>query len=236
MRLSAEEEHHLLHVLRAHAGEEVTVFDGQGREAAARLESEHPVVLKVINVAVPARQRTISLTLIQAIPKGNRMDWIIEKATELGVVSIWPVKTARVVPCPDERRSEKRVERWRKIALNAAKQCGTNWLPEIRSIEDYGKTLNNAAGFDLFVVGSLAKDARLFRLVLDDARGRKPQPRKIALLVGPEGDLTAEELKLAGDAGAVPVTFGPLVLRVDTAALYGISILMNEFATCLTGS
>jgi len=240
LRLSPEEEHHLLDVLRAVPGDLVTLMDGQGREAKARLTAagagrgaSRRVVLEVVE-KVRTVQPAVRLTLMQALPKGQRMDWIVEKATELGVSEILPVMTEHVVTRLREEQKKARQERWQRIAQSAAKQCRTHWAPEVRPVCAFPEALAVCAKADLFLVGALTPEARGLRTVLVEA-AKKSRPRSLALLIGPEGDLSPAELAEACRAGAAPVSFGPWVLRVDTAALFGLSVLVSEFPTRESG-
>jgi 16S rRNA (uracil1498-N3)-methyltransferase len=239
MFLTADEEHHLLDVLRAKIGDTVAVFDGEGRGAKAvvtevggrrseirnqRSEIEgRRVVLKVLNVGGEAAPG-LAITLIQALPKGRKMDLIVEKAVELGVTQIIPVISERTIVRLDGAARKERGERWQRLALSASRQCGTSWVPDVRSVCDYSEAIGKCSGFDLLLVGSLGCDARPLHDVLN-AAGRKTM---IGLIIGPEGDLTPAEIKKAVDVGAAPVSFGQLVLRVETAALYGLSVLAYE--------
>ena len=233
VRLSSEEAHHLLHVLRAVPGDVVTVFDGQGRQALARLPAlplvPRPSLGLEIMESVPAERPAVFVPRAPALPKGPKMDWIVEKATELGVSVVLPVITERVVTRLRDSQKEERRERWQRIALSAAKQCCTSWVPEVRAVSGFAEAVKRCAEADLFLVGALTPEARAFRTVLREAG--KNRPRQVALLIGPEGDLTPDELAEACRAGAVPVSFGPRVLRVDTAALFGLSVLASELAT-----
>jgi 16S rRNA (uracil1498-N3)-methyltransferase len=219
LRLSSDESHHLLKVLRAEQGDEVFVFDGAGHSARARLDKLDPVTLSVLEETVAEDSRVGGITLIQALPKGKRMDLIVEKATELGVSTIVPVITERVVAIPKADR----VERWRRIVVSAAKQCGASNMPSVLDIMDYGAAIDACGPFDLLLVGSLAPDTKLLKDVLRDS-----EYQSVAVIIGPEGDLTQGELDDAIAKGAVPVSFGELVLRVETAALYVISAIRYE--------
>jgi len=166
------------------------------------------------------------MTLIQALPKGRTMELVVEKATELGVSSICPVISARVVPRIKERSRNERRRRWQKIALNAARQCGSSWVPEVARISGYGELVADLEGFDLVLVGSLGDDALPLRSVM--RRERQSRPQNVALLIGPEGDLTSTETDAAVAAGAISVRFGAQTMRTETAALYGLSVLAYE--------
>jgi len=165
--------------------------------------------------------------LIQAIPKGNRMDWIIEKATELGVTQIVPTVSQRViVRLNGEQRAQRRA-RWQRVAVSAARQCGTAWIPDILPVCDFCELSQYCSDNELFIVGSLERNCLSLRSLLAEWRGKTL--RRLAVLIGPEGDLTPEELKTARELGAVPVSFGPRVYRVETAAVYALSVLAYEF-------
>ena len=236
--LSADEERHLRKVLRARDGDSVMAFDGAGRRCRARIAtlpvdndqagtgrmSKGSSGLTVLVPDGPTERlhRPLELTLLQTIPKGHRMDWIVEKATELGVSRIVPIISKRVVVRLDARQVASRVRRWQRIALEAAKQCQTAWVPEVNGVFPYSEALAQRDKEGLFLLGSLGEDARPMHSVLEDVRHSS---RHAALLIGPEGDLTSEEIDEAVRCGALPVSFGELTLRVETAALFGLSVL-----------
>ncbi len=225
---SDAEAHHLRDVLRAEDGDTVAVFDGAGREARAtvRLAADGMLTLEVSEIG-SAAQRACDIALIQAIPKGARMDLVIEKATELGVARIIPVITDRGVVRLDAKQARKRAERWKRIARSASKQCGTPWLPVIDPAQPYGRAIDRLGEFDAVLLGSLVEGTQPLRMVIDSLR--EQAPASIAVIIGPEGDLTPAETAAAMEAGARPVSFGDLTLRVETAALYAASVLAHEF-------
>ena len=228
--LSPSSEHHLVHVLRVRTGETVELFDGTGRRAVARvgLEKGSRLALQILESSSAAKQ-LVSFVLFQAIPKGTRMDFIVEKATELGAARIFPLLTQRVVvQLSDAKKMEDRRERWQRIAVNAAEQSGVDRVPEITSLSTLEAAMPSAGRLDAFIVGALTPDARPLRDVMAELRPKRPM--SVGLLVGPEGDLTPLEYKLAADAGALPVSFGPHIFRVETAALFGLSVLSYELS------
>jgi len=225
--LPPDESHHLLDVLRAGEGDEVRVVDGQGREAVARVAAgpRGRASLRVVTVSrVP--KRPVAVTLFQAVLKGSAMDTVVEKAVELGAEAVVPVLCERVVTRAGADRLGRRAGRWRRIARSAAKQCGAAWLTEVCPAVRFAQALTGAGAFDLLLIGSLDGSTRPFHAALDDVRGTAI--RTAGLLIGPEGDFTAAERSRAADAGAIPVRFGPLTLRAETAALYGLSVLAYE--------
>lgn len=223
--LSAEEAHHALNVLRLKVGDTLNVFDGRGHEAQARIaeatkDSVRLTILQHSNIpSLPCR-----ITLAQAIPKKS-MDLIVQKATELGVASIVPLVSERSVVKLDE--DSKRIERWREIALEACKQCGNNWLPEIQPPRKAREFLSSPGKFDLRLIASLQPDSKPLKKILGDGAN----PASVLILIGPEGDFTPAELGLAKSAGCLPLSLGPLVLRAETAAIYALSILHHELQT-----
>ena len=223
--LSRDALHHLK-VLRPQHGELVELFDGRGGlrryayDAAAR-------ALAAVS-GEPLRQvprPDASLTLFACVTKGSRWDWTVEKATELGVTRIVPVLSARtIVRIPASERAAKR-ERWQRIAEDAARQSDAAWLPEIDAATDFEDTLPLVRATRCFV-GALAEPPPkpILAALAERPRARTGAPEALALYVGPEGDFTPEELR-ALVAIATPVSFGPTVLRAETAAIFGLSVL-----------
>lgn len=233
IRLSPEESHHLVTVNRCGRRDPVTAFDGHGREWLTECTdaSRGAAVLRV-KEARAATTRTFSITLAQALPKGSTMDEIVRQATEVGAARIIPLISERTQVHLDGDRADKKVEKWRTTAIEAAKQCGNPWLPEIASVRKFDGFLATAKDYDLRLVASLHAGTTTLKTALAAfARQHGHPPRHALWLVGPEGDFSPMEMTAAITAGFVPVTLGPLVLRSDTAALYALSILGNELGS-----
>jgi 16S rRNA (uracil1498-N3)-methyltransferase len=228
--LSPAESHHLAAVNRARAGDTVVAFDGRGTEWICELVSERKgaATLKV-RFAQKARPLAYEITLGQALPKGGFMDAIVRKATELGAACIVPLVSERTEVHLEGERSDKKIEKWQVAALEAAKQCGNPWLPEIAPVQGAAAFMSAARGHDLKLIASLQPGARSLKTVLaawHAANGRAP--KKVLWLVGPEGDFTPAEMSLSQSCGFEPITLGPLVLRCETAAVYALSVLSYE--------
>lgn len=230
LALDEAESHHALDVLRLQPGDRVAVFNGQGTEATAEIAtaSKRSVGLKVLtsSKSTPLRCR---ITLGQAIPKGKNMDLIIQKATELGAASIAPLMSERTVVTCDEKDAAKKQEKWQHTAVEAAKQCGQNWLPSVRLPRSLKDFFAEGEQYDLMLIASLQPDALPPKELLAEITaqtGRKPS--NVLILVGPEGDFTPAEISLAKSNGCRPITLGPIVLRTETAAIYCMSILGYE--------
>ncbi|MDD5483116.1 MAG: RsmE family RNA methyltransferase [Kiritimatiellae bacterium] len=227
--LPAGEAHHLLNVLRVKKGDEIEVFDGRGRTARAALLSarKDSAVISILSSTIRrADPPAPAVVLIQALPKHSGLDAIVQKATELGVHKIIPAVTDRVIVKISGRAADEKVARWRKIILAAAKQSRTAWLPEINPIVSLAEAVREVP-CDLRIFGSLAPQAPLLREVM--AKVGRPGPGSIALAIGPEGDLTDEEQGMLVGANFKPASFGTEVLRVETAAVFGLSALNYEF-------
>ncbi|MBW8781020.1 MAG: 16S rRNA (uracil(1498)-N(3))-methyltransferase [Verrucomicrobia bacterium] len=231
LRLSAEESHHLVVVNRARQGDAVVAFDGRGTEwdCELRTDSKREAVLAVRSTR-QAPPLPFDITLAQALPKGPAMDAIVRKATEIGARRIVPLETERTQVHLDGDRSDKKIEKWQIAALEAAKQCGNPWLPEITALQKLDSFLAAVEPeYDLKLIASLHPGARPLKDVLahfKTAQGRAP--KKATWLIGPEGDFSPAEMSAALTAGFTPVTLGPLVLRCETAAVYALSVLSYE--------
>ncbi|HNR93812.1 MAG TPA: RsmE family RNA methyltransferase [Kiritimatiellia bacterium] len=226
--LSAAESHHLKHVMRIRPGDEVVVMDGAGREAPAMVAGEHgrALLLKILSVRRHPRP-DLAIHLLSAVLKGPKMDWLVQKATELGAASLLPVQMARCVVRLNERQAADRCERWRQIAQGGIKQCGTPFLPVIGPVTDFAGALTHAGAFDILLICSLGPDARSLRAVLGDAHARGVC--SVGVLVGPEGDFTSGEIAAALSADAVPVTLGAQVLRAETASVFALGAIQYEW-------
>lgn len=221
--LHGDEARHLAQVLRIKPGQSVTVFDGNGRQAEAEVltATREQVILKLGEAkSTPTPQPTI--TLVQAIPKGKNMDLIVQKAVELGVARIQPLVTRHTVVQPGQGKADK----WRRTALEACKQCGQNTLPEICEPRPLDEWLKTGAPPGLKLIASLAEGARPLRATLGD----HPDSMACTMLIGPEGDFSAEETAAALGAGFLPVTLGEIVLRVETASLFCLSALRYHYS------
>lgn len=230
LTLGGHEAHHGLHVLRLRRGECVTVLNGAGLQLLCEVQdgSRGYLDLRVLErrqAAPPACQ----VTLLQALPKGKTIETIIQKATELGVATIVPLLTDRVVAHLPGEAGAAKVAKWQAVAVEAIKQCGCPWLPKIEEPVAPCEFIRRSQNVELPLVAALRGEARhpreYFR-AFETTHQRLPA--SIWIWIGPEGDFTAAELELISSAGARPITLGPLVLRTDTAALYCLSIVNYE--------
>jgi 16S rRNA (uracil1498-N3)-methyltransferase len=231
LRLEGREAYHALHVLRLKRGDEALVLDGAGNEFSCEVEDavrdRLSLRIKKRNFIPPPPCATI---LFVGIPKGKIIESIIQKSVELGARAIAPLLTERVVTRLDKESAAHKREQWQQVAIEAMKQSGSTRLPEIATPGTIKDFMARDEKPDLQLVGSLQKERRHPREVIREyerANGRLP--RSVAVWIGPEGDFTPDELKTIQSLGAQPISLGCLVLRVETAAIYCLSILNYEF-------
>ncbi len=224
-RLVEADLHYIRSVLRMKPGSRLFLFDGLGQEFSAVVENisaDQALVEIVGKSAAPARPARISL--IQALPKAQKMDFIVQKATELGIDEIRPFSSERSIPALTAEKGHQKTDRWRKIAREAAKQCRRFDVPTITEIQDFPeilKTVEPESAKMIFWEGES-------RLGLKEALQRFPQARVFSILVGPEGGLAAEEVEAAIASGFVSVSLGKQILKVETAAIAILAILQYE--------
>jgi 16S rRNA (uracil1498-N3)-methyltransferase len=228
--LTGSEAHHCRDVLRLKPGDKVVLFDGRGRELTAEIASAgaSQIQLRKLHEArtPPLRCR---ITLGQAIPKGKNMDLIVQKAVEIGAAEIAPILSDRTVVRLDEESAASKQAKWQTVAIEAAKQCGQNWLPQVQTPQTLSQFFQEHRRFDLQLIGSLQSDAvHLKKILAEYSAEHGDRPRSVLMVVGPEGDFTPAELSLARSQGCRPITLGPIVLRVETASIYCLSVLSYE--------
>jgi 16S rRNA (uracil1498-N3)-methyltransferase len=230
LRLGGREAHHALHVLRVKRGERVTVLNGAGGEFLCEVEN---AAKDSLSLAVREKkihiQPACPISLFVAIPKGKIIESIIQKAVELGAAHIVPLLTERVITQLDDDGAEAKREKWQHVAIEAVKQCGAAWLPQVAApiaLKDFLAAKNLP---ELTLVGSLQTARRHPRDIFAEYRTQHGRlPHSVGVWIGPEGDFTLAELQAIEAACARPITLGELTLRVETAAIYCLSILNYE--------
>jgi 16S rRNA (uracil1498-N3)-methyltransferase len=227
--LSAEETRHVRDVLRLKSGDEVYVFDGAGREVRGRVQSitRESTEVSVGDEVEPARPESpLTLTLAVALLKGEKFDLVVQKMTELGVVRVIPVITARAdVKIRNDDDAERKLIRWRRITLEASKQCGRARLMDIENPSAFHDFVERPGGDELRLMFSERGGAALETAVGDTDKRRD----SVNSLVGSEGGWTDEEIDQARDAGWKIVTLGGRILRAETAAIAVSALLQHRF-------
>jgi 16S rRNA (uracil1498-N3)-methyltransferase len=220
--LDEDETRHLRDVLRLKVGDHANVFDGEGREFACRIAAieKREATMKVENEVTPASPESpLDLTVAAVLLKGDKLDLVVQKTVELGVNRFIPMTSARC----DVRAADpsKRSARWRRIAMEATKQCGRARLMQIEDVVDFGDLIDRTTDQDLTRIHFSERDGKSF----DAVEGAN----KILAFIGPEGGWDDAEIKKATAAGIVSITFGGRIMKADTAAISIASILQHRF-------
>ena len=212
-------------VLRLKAGEEVMVCDGEGRECLCAISdvSDGRISLVVKHQRDSVTEAAVRVSVYMAFPKGDKLEHVIQKATELGAYEIVAFPSARCVSRPDEKSLKKKLERWQKIAASAAEQSGRGRIPEVLTLNSYKAALERAAKADKALLFYENEQATTLKMALTSA------PYKtVSLLTGPEGGLEEAEVEKAKEAGLQVCTLGKRILRCETAPLCALSAVMYD--------
>jgi 16S rRNA (uracil1498-N3)-methyltransferase len=239
VKLSADETHHLMHVLRMTPGDPAFVFDGCGNEykCSFRCIKDDHAQLEIAGDALnDIVESPVDLTLAQALAKGEKFDFIIQKATELGVSRIAPLVTRFADVRLDDQQISRRVERWRRISLEALKQCGRRNLVEIagpRTVPDFVDATRSSLppqplhGFPSATDPTLLLFSERGGLPLTEALADILKSSPVVALIGPEGGWSDDEVELLIEFGCKSVTLGPRVLRTETAAVVAVTLIQH---------
>lgn len=218
---------HIKNVLRMKEGEELWLSDGAGKEYHCTIEActGEEVLAHILYAQEPDYELPGRIYLFQGLPKGDKMELIIQKAVELGAYEVIPMETKRCVVKLDAKKVEKKVSRWQQIAESAAKQSKRMLVPRVHPVMSYRDALSYAAGLDVFLLPyELAKGMKDTREIL-----RSIEPgQSIGIFIGPEGGFEEAEVESAVLAGAKPITLGHRILRTETAGLAILSVLMFQ--------
>jgi 16S rRNA (uracil1498-N3)-methyltransferase len=225
LTLTRDEAQHCSRVMRKQPGDTIEIFDGAGRVAVCEIThiSKSEAQAKIIAESRVEPFQT-AIHLLPALIKAEPFEWLLEKAVELGAASIQPIITERTVIHLDAAQVEKKLAKWRRHMIESAKQCHTPFVPELKAPTAFSAGLHVAAEFKL--IPALSERGRTLKQALPETK-----PTSVAILIGPEGDFTAEEEAQAFKAGFVPITLGPLVLRAETAAIATLAVLGHELRT-----
>lgn len=234
--IAGQDARHIVRVLRLGPGDEIEAVDGAGAERRGRIVSvdDDGVMVMLTEGSVACREPSVFITVLQGLPKGDKMDEIVRKNTEIGVSRFVPVVTDRTVARPDQPGARRRVDRWRRVAREAAKQSGRQRIPDVLDIMSFRESLEHAAS------DAGAGDARdgerliLLPWELERSRGIRDVLREragvgnVLVFIGPEGGFSADEVDEAVGSGAVTCSLGPRILRTETAGLVVSSIILYE--------
>jgi 16S rRNA (uracil1498-N3)-methyltransferase len=227
IEISGTEARHIQRVLRLKKGDEIVLFDGKGMEYWGAIESQrlHRITVKIRKTGTPRRESSIDVILGQALLKGNKMEYVLQKNTEMGVSAFFPFISSRTIPILGRGQDERKWNRWKRIVVESAKQCGRIIPPRVEGIRDLGSILE--LSFHDFVKLILWEKEEIS--LKERMREIDTKSGKVLLLVGPEGGFCEEEICAAKGKGFITVGLGPRILRSETAGVAMLSILQYEF-------
>ena len=223
--ITGEDAHHITHVLRYKVGQFLIVVDGDGKIAKTEIMdiTAHTVVVKIIECLEENTEAPIEVTLAQCLPKSDKMDFIVQKAVELGVRTICPLISENCVVKYDNAKKEARQKKWQKVANEAAKQCGRTILPTVESITLLKDLfLKVEPNVEILMCYEGQADSSLKTLLETTVAS------KFLIIIGPEGGFSPAEAQFCKDSGAKVVTMGPRILRTETASLAAVSLVMYQ--------
>lgn len=219
---------HIRTVLRMAPGDQLTLLNGRGMVYQAEIceINKEEVLCRIVNCASGVGEPTLKVTLVQGLPKGDKMESIIQKCTELGVHRIIPLAAARSVVKLDAKKAAERQERWQRVALEAAKQCRRPSVPEVKQLSSWEDILNNLPAGALLILPWEEETAQSLRTLLQ----RVEKPTEVYLFIGPEGGFDTAEVTTARERGCHLVTLGERILRTETASPAVLTMVLYHFA------
>ena len=215
---------HIRNVLRMKPGEAVRISDGKGSCYDGTIDTlqSDEIIVRLTGEKMESTELPVEVVLFQGLPKSDKMEWIIQKNTELGVGAIVPVATSRAVVKLDEKKADSKVKRWNGIAEAAAKQSKRTLIPEVCSVLSFKQALAESATFDVKLMPYENAEGMAFtRKCIGEIR----PGAKVAVFIGPEGGFSEEEVKAASEMGFLPITLGRRILRTETAGMSVLSII-----------
>lgn len=227
MFIDGQDAHHISKVLRLQAGDTIIVIPPDGQEAGIAQIKEiavDRVRLLLQGIVEEEKEAPIQVFLAQGLPKSDKMDFIIQKAVELGVTAVYPIQMDHSVVQYDNAKKKSRAERWQKISVEAAKQCGRSFVPSVEPIQSLTELFSYLPDEVVIIMLYEGQTENGLKKAL-----AKKMAKAYLLLVGPEGGFSDQELILSQKHGALVVTMGPRILRTETASLAAMAMIMYEY-------
>ncbi len=227
IELYGETVNHIKNVLRLRAGEEIIVCDGKKKDFFCRISDiySEKVVADIFDIRDNRSELETEITLFQGYPKSDKMDFIIQKTVELGVCRIVPVMTKRTIVKLDDKKMDKKTDRYRGIALSAAKQCGRGIVPEVTRPVSLKEAIDMASRLDMCIIPyEEAEGVAYSKKVISEINGKK----SLGIFIGPEGGFEEEEVAAVTGMGAEAITLGHRILRTETAGMAVMSVIMFQ--------
>ena len=231
IKITGKDVNHIKNVLRKKIGEELTICNQDlSTDYLCKIirMQEDSIQCHIIKQLDTNSEANIKVSIFQGLPKADKMEWVIQKAVELGVYDITPIEMKRCVVKLTDKDKIKKLQRWQKIAEVAAKQSGRNRIPSINKIESIKNICNLCSDYDIVIVAYENEKENKLKYELQKLKHLPTEDFKIAVLIGPEGGIDASEIQLLKEKGAKIVTLGNRILRTETVALNVLSIIMYE--------
>lgn len=232
IEITGKDVNHIKNVLRKSIGDELTICNAQsGKDYICKIESldENYIKCAIKDELETTVESNIKVTIMQGLPKADKMELIIQKAVELGVYEIMPIEMKRCIVKLNGKDATKKIERWQKISEVAAKQCGRNIIPQIKPLINIKNICNLLPKYDIVLIAYENERETTIKQVLKEVKDKyEDKEIKIAIIIGPEGGIAEEEVELLKDNGATTITLGKRILRTETVALNVLSIIMYE--------
>lgn len=230
--IEGEDARHIARVMRGKAGDKLIVSDGVSREALAEIAEIETglVTVSILELLPMTHEARIRVTVAQSLPKGDKLETVIQKCTEIGAAAFIPFLSERTIVQYDERKEGKRVERWRKICKEAAEQAHRNIVPEVHPPLSWKLLLQSFSGYDAVYFCYEKEESQQLRSIAAPwlSSLAKDASAKVMIVVGPEGGFSPEECRMAEAAGAVSVGLGPRILRCETAGMVAAACILYE--------
>jgi len=225
--IAGEDVKHIRDVLRHKVGDNIYICDEEGKKYLTQILSfsKELIELKVLNPLTDTSEPNIKVTLYQGMPKADKLEFIIQKCTELGVSEVVPVMTERVIVKLDEKNINNKLERWNRIALEASKQSGRQKIPEVKKPINLKNLVENIPKYDILLLPYECEKEVTIKSALKNI---DKNCKNIAILIGPEGGFSEEEVEILSDTNVRKVTLGPRILRTETAGIATLTIVLYE--------
>lgn len=225
-----EDVKHIRDVLRYHVEDCLNICSEEGKQYLTKIVgfSKDKITLHIIEQSSVSTEPSVQITLLQGMPKADKLEWVIQKCTELGVHEVIPVMTDHVVVKWDDKSIEKKVERWNKIALEAGKQSGRQKIPEVKKPINFKNLVENLSKYDIVILPYEGEKKQTLKVALQKV---EKSWKRIAILIGPEGGFSPEEIAAMQLPSVQIVTLGSRILRTETAAIATVAMTLYELET-----
>lgn len=223
--ITGQDVNHIKNVLRMGKGEEILVSDKEGRDYICEIAelSEEEVIAKITDFQTEGRELPVEVYLLQSLPKGDKMEMIIQKAVELGVKAVIPVSTSRCIVKLDDKKAASKIKRWQAISESAAKQSKRGIIPEIMNVMSFKEAIKYVSDFETKLIPyENAKNMKETKKLISGIE----KGTKVAIFIGPEGGFADSEIDLAFENGIMPISLGKRILRTETAGMTILSVIM----------